>query len=221
MSDATRLERATHTVGGERAELRLEDGAVTIAKEATTRGRPSSVTVPVDRVRGVDLHRPSRASSGWLHVAVVDGSPAPSTELAAMSDPYTIPITSRHLTAARRLERLVEDHVRRRGLPAEEPSTSVATSSGVVLTDAPTTHEAPPTPEVPTASEVPTAAETAATPATDVEPPPYTPPGEEAGEAPAEGGALAAELRELADLHEAGALTDEEFRRAKQRVLGG
>jgi hypothetical protein len=44
------------------------------------------------------------------------------------------------------------------------------------------------------------------------------PPREETGGS--EIGALTRTLRELADLHRTGALTDEEFQRAKDRVLG-
>jgi hypothetical protein len=202
MSDATRLERTTHAVTGVRAELQLVEGEVRIEKEAAGDGGPTSVTVPIDRVRGVDLRKPSRSSSGWLHLAVVDGSPAPSTELAAMSDPYTIPLTARHLSAARRFERMVEDHVQRRGLPPETPAARPASSSGVVLTDAPTTSETTPEEPPPPASTAPPAAAAGA-------------------DDPAPEGALATQLRELAALHAAGSLTDEEFRLAKERVLEG
>jgi hypothetical protein len=202
MSDATRLERTTHAVNGVRAGLQLTEGEVRIEKEAAGDGGPTSVTVPVDRIRGVEVQKPSRSSSGWLHLAVVDGSPPPSTELAAMSDPYTIPLTTRHLSAARRFERMVEDHVQRRGLPPETPSTRPTTSSGVVLTDAPTTSETAPEEPPPPA---PTAPATVAPDADE----------------PAPEGALAAQLRELAALHAAGSLTDEEFRLAKERVLQG
>jgi hypothetical protein len=211
VSEATRLERTTHAVAGDRAELQLQDGMITITKAATAQARPTEVSVPIDRVRSVEVRKPSRAASGWLHVAVVDGSPAPVTELAAMSDPYTIPIVGRQVTAARRLERLVADHVQRRGLPAEETGpTPRLVPSGVVLTDAPTTSstsvtasEAPPTPPPPP-------------------PPPSaaTPPTHGTGDAiDASEEDLTAKLRELADLHRSGALTDEEFRRAKQAVL--
>jgi hypothetical protein len=208
VSEATRLERTTHAVAGDRAEVQLEDGVITITKAATAQARPTEVSVPIDRVRSVEVRRPSRAASGWLHVAVVDGSPAPVTELAAMSDPYTIPIVGRQVTAARRLERLVADHVQRRGLPAEETGPSPRPiPSGVVLTDAPTTASTSAGPQAPPSPPPPPPA--AAVPATNG--------AGDAGEAPDED--LIAKLRELADLHRSGALTDEEFRRAKQAVL--
>jgi hypothetical protein len=211
VSEATRLERTTHAVAGDRAELRLQDGVITITKAATAQARPTEVTVPIERVRSVEVRKPSRAASGWLHVAVVDGSPAPVTELAAMSDPYTIPIAGRQVTAARRLERLVADHVQRRGLPAEETGPSPRpTPSGVVLTDAPTTASTSTrAPETPPAPPPPPPPPSAAAPSTNGAGDPDDAPEED----------LTAKLRELADLHRSGALTDEEFHRAKQAVL--
>jgi hypothetical protein len=241
VGEATRLERATHSIGGDRAELRLEAGVITIAKGATSQARPTEVTVPVDRVRSVEVRKPSRAASGWLHVAVVDGSPAPVTELAAMSDPYTIPLGGRQVAGARRLERMVADHVQRRGLPAESSGAKPRRpSSGVVLTDAPTTatrtsearrrtatgdtaHARPvdarATDVEPTGTE-PTGTEPASAEPTHVEPTGTEPASAEPTEVDPAGADLTAKLRELADLHRAGELTDDEFRRAKEAVLG-
>jgi hypothetical protein len=217
VSEATRLERTTHAVAGDRAELRLQDGVITIVKSATAQVGSTEVSVPIDRVRSVEVRKPSRTSSGWLHVAVVDGSPAPVTELAAMSDPYTIPIVGRQVTAARRLERLVADHVQRRGLPPEEAGPSAGPGpSGVVLTDAPTTASTSPSPERPgSGASSPGAGDRSGAAATGAPPPP-PPPGPPAPEED-----LTAKLRDLAELHRSGALTDEEFRQAKQSVLDG
>jgi hypothetical protein len=236
VGEATRLERATHSIGGDRAELRLEAGVITIAKGATSQARPTEVTVPVGRVRSVEVRKPSRAASGWLHVAVVDGSPAPVTELAAMSDPYTIPLGGRQVGAARRLERMVADHVQRRGLPAESSDAKPRRpSSGVVLTDAPTTATRPSEarrgtapgdtaearPVDARATDVePTGTEPASAEPTDAEPTDVEPADVEPADVEPAGADLTAKLRELADLHRTGELTDDEFRRAKEAVLG-
>lgn len=193
MSDATALERARLTVRGDRAELRIEDGRITITKEAPTRATPTTVVVDVDQVRGTQMQAPTRRSRGWLHLSVVDGSPAPPGELAAAGDPYTLPLTSRSVSAAKRLDKLVERHIRERGLPRDAGPNEGRLSSGVSLTSAPATAQrtTPPPP-----------------------PPPSAAPQELT---PAD---LVAELRSLAELHDAGALTDEEFERAKARILG-
>ncbi len=211
MGETTRLERTSHVVPGERCELRLEDGHITLTKEAGTRARPTSVTVPVDRVRSVTLNRPSPGRPGWLHLAVVDGSPTPPSELAAIGDPYTLPLTTRHVHAARRLERMIDDHVRRRGLPHVD--SGAGTGSGVTVN--PGRPPATPTPidragDAPGEDRVSSGDSTG--PGHDRDP---------AGDADASGGELAGALRELADLHTAGALSDEEFEQAKRRVLEG
>ena len=185
MADQTALERHEVVVPGERSELRLEAGRVLVHKDATTQSEPTEVAFGVDEVRGATLNPPSRGQMGWLHVSVVGGSPPPPTSLAAMGDPYTLPLTSRGLGAARRLVRMVERHVQVRGMPSEGPV--LGSSSGVVVN--PDVARAPNAPSVP--------------------------PAEDRG--PDD---LVARLKELADLHEAGALTDEEFERAKARVLG-
>lgn len=118
MREATRLERTSHVVRGERSELRLEDGILSLTKQATTQERPTTVTVPIDRVRGASIEPPSPRRRGWLHLRVVDGTPTPPTELAAASDPYTLPLRARQTRSARRLARMIGDHVQRRGLPA-------------------------------------------------------------------------------------------------------
>ena len=209
MRDSTRLERTTQVVRGDRSELRLEDGRITVTKEATTQATPTTVTVGIEQVRNVALERPSRGGRGWLHLGVVDGSPAPPTELAAASDPYTLPLTARQVPAARRLARMIDDHVRRRGLPqAGNGGPAASRSSGVVISDPTTSTEQPPVPPPPPPA-----------------PPPNVPTrGPRDGDAPAEqrsGDELIGRLRELTDLHHEGALSDEEFHRAKQQVLGG
>lgn len=143
MSGPTRLERASHTVRADHAELALSSGEVVITKQAITSDAPAVVRVPADRIRGADLHKPARGRPGWLHVSVVDGSPRPPTALAAANDPFTVPVTARNLGAARRFCRLVADHVRDRGLPAavERPgagSTSVLLRPGAAASPAPT-----------------------------------------------------------------------------------
>ena len=209
MGEQTRLERTSQVIRGERSELRVDDGRLTLTKDATTQARPTNVTVPIDRVRAVTLQRPGPGRRGWLHLSVVDGTPAPVSELAATSDPYTLPLRSRHLGPARRLTRAITDHVRRRGLPHEVDVPAQA-SSGVVLTtaepsratDARRTASPPRKPEV-------------VTPRGPEESPPREP------EEDAPGSDLIARLRDLADLHRQGALTDAEFQQAKQQILGG
>lgn len=224
MSETTRLERSSHVVPGDRSELRLEDGHITLTKEAGTQARPTSVTVPIEQVRSVTLNSPSRGRPGWLHLAVVNGSPTPPSELAAMGDPYTLPLTTRHLHAARRLEKMVDDHVRRRGLPHVESGTAAGTGSGVILNPAP---PAPPPPTPPPAPPDDSPSAAAATDPADAPSSPDAPPAAASAAGPGEAsgevvprGELAGHLRELAELHEAGALSDREFEQAKRRVLG-
>lgn len=198
MADATALETDDLVVHGDRSELRLEGGRLSLHKEATTQARPTDVEAEVGEVRGATLEAPPRGGLGWLHVSVVGGSPPPPSGLAAAGDPWTLPITPRALGSARRLVRMVERHVQTRGLPPESPE--VGGSSGVVLN--------------------PRGALTEKTP--------YRAPADGAdGDHGAVDGAPAAapddlvgRLRELADLHAAGALTDDEFQRAKDRLLG-
>lgn len=184
MVDATALETRDLVVEGDRGELRLEAGTITVRKDAAVQARPTEVEVGVEQVRGATLEAPSRRQPGWLHVAVVGGSPPPVSGLAAAGDPYTLPLTSRGAGPARRFVKLVERHVRERGRPSE--AADVRTSTGVVLDpDGPLSPRTP----APGAS---------AEPDDD----------------------LVARLRELADLHAGGALSDDEFQRAKDRLLG-
>jgi hypothetical protein len=208
----TALEAARTSVRGERAELRVEDGVVSIEKHPP-RGTPSTVTFPVSRIRAAQLRAPARGSRGWLHVSVVGGSPAPPGELAASSDPYSLPLGVRNAPAARRFVRLVDRHVQERGMPRDDDRAEGRSSTGVSLrAGAP----APVAPSAPVARSAPTAA---------MPPPPPPPPpppadapeltvGEDHG--PLE---IARELESLAHLHARGVLTDEEFERAKARVL--
>ena len=207
MRDSTRLERTSQVVRGDRSELRLENGTITVTKEATTQATPTTVTVAIEQVRNVSLERPSRGGRGWLHLGVVDGSPAPPTELAAASDPYTLPLTTRQVPAARRIARMIDDHVRRRGLPHASNDAPARPRSTGVIVSAPTSAEDPlePVPPPPPPPEAPARA----------------PRREDAATQDRSGDELIGRLRELADLHRQGALSDEEFHRAKQQVLGG
>lgn len=190
MARGTSLESQKLVVHGDRAELHVADGRISLHKEATTQRSPTDVAVGVDQVRGVTVQPPTRNGPGWVHVSVVNGSPPPPGAMAAAGDPWTLPITSRGTGAARRLAKMVERHVQMRGLPSE--SSSVTTSSGVVMDpDGPVT----PKPEH-RGSE-----------------------GARDGGAADDGADLVQSLKELADLHASGALTDEEFQQAKDRLL--
>jgi len=145
MSGPTRLERASHTIRTDHAELHLSGGEVVITKQAMTEDAPREVRIPADRIRGADLQKPARGHPGWLHVAAVDGSPRPPTALAAANDPYTLPVTTRTLGAARRFCRLVADHVRDRGLPASADQPGVGSTSVLLRPPEATT----PSPTVP------------------------------------------------------------------------
>jgi len=139
MAEATALERASLTIRGVRAELVLADGRITVSKD----GPPAtSLSFTVDQVRGTVLEPGSRGGRGWIHLAIVGGTLAPPGELAAMSDPYTIPLSSRSAVTARRLARFVEKHLHERGLPPEPTFAASALergrfSSGVALARAP------------------------------------------------------------------------------------
>lgn len=197
MGDTTRLERASHVVRGDRSELRLEDGRITIEKGATTQFRPTTVSFPVSEVRHATVRRPTRGASGWVHVAVVDGSPAPPSELAAAGDPYTLPLTTRGLAEARKLARMIDDHVQRRGLPSD--ANAETPYLGVALTDAEPTQRAAPADDPAPPSAPPRPAVTAAsTPARDSE--------------------AIEHLRQLDGLHRAGVLSDTEYDQAKRRL---
>lgn len=215
MSDQTALERAALVVAGERAELRVEAGRVTIGKDAPVRAAPTTVEFAVDQIRGTQLHAPSRGAPGWLHVSVVGGSPTPPGELAAAGDPYTLPVTSRSLGAARRFAKLVDRHVRERGMPHDSGPDEGRLSPGVTITQHPPgpvpATDGPPPPSGSAPSDA------AAVPSSAV-PPPVAAPRPSA--APPPGAAeLVAELQVLAELRASGALSEEEFERAKARVL--
>lgn len=202
MTDQTALERTDLVVPGDGAELRLERGRVTISKRALTQESPTTVEFGVDEVRGAQLRSSSRGSRGWLHVAVVGGSPAPPGELAAAGDPYALPLTPASVGPARRLARLVERHIRERGMPQDVGPNEGRLSSGVAITRAPVTADAATSTSDEAAAQVPAASS------------------REAVRAPGDPAEFVAELRTIAELHASGALTDEEFERAKARVLG-
>lgn len=129
MADATALERAHLVIRGVRAELILAEGRITLNKDGPP---PTSITFTVDQVRGTVIEPGPRGGRGWIHLGVVGGSSVPPGELAAMSDPYTLPLTSRAAVTARRLSRLVEKHLHERGLPSEPAFVAAASASGRV-----------------------------------------------------------------------------------------
>lgn len=199
MSDQTALESHELVVTGDRAELRLEHGRIVIHKQATTQARPTEVAFGVDQVRGATLQTPR--GIGWLHVSVVGGSPPPPSGLAAMGDPYTLTLTGRGTSAARRLVKMIERHVQQRGMPSEVARASA--SSGVIVRADGDRPVAP----LPAVEVVPDDGVSRAAG------------GARAGEEEADADDMVTRLRELADLHDAGALTDAEFEQAKARVL--
>jgi hypothetical protein len=226
VSDQTALEAARLVVRGDRGELSADGGRITISKQAPTRDAPTTVEFGVDQVRGAQVQTSSRGSRGWLHVGVVGGSPPPPGDLAAVGDPYTLPLTSRSVGAARRFAKLVDRHVQARGMPGEVDRNEGRLSSSVAITRAP-------------ASRRPVEAVDDASPPSSFPPPAFPPPpppspgparsstpsgahaaAASVGEEPADPADLVEELRALADLHQSGALSDEEFQRAKARVLG-
>ena len=175
MSSSTRLERSHHVLQADHADLRIEHGVVTITKQVVTRHDPVVTHVELARVRGADLRKPSRGQPGWLHLSAVGGTTTPPSELAAASDPYTVPVTVRTHGAARRLVKLVTEHVRQRGLPTERAGYARSTSVLVTSPTPATAVAAPvPPPPVPTplATQTPIATPTpAATPTPPVPPP--------------------------------------------------
>ncbi len=209
MSELTALERAAVRLVGDHAELSCQDGRITITKDARTGAEPTSVSVEVAQVRGAQVETPGRGSRGWLHLGVVGGSPAPPGELAAMGDPYTVPLSGRSVAAARRFVKLVDRHVRERGMPPETPTTVGRVSSSVSVTTAARAEEPrgraglPPPPPPPPPGAPRGSPSSAASGTTE-------------GHQPSE---LVTELQALADLHRSGAQTDEEFELAKARLL--
>lgn len=129
----TALEREGLSIRGVRSQLTLEGGQITIVKEATTQATPTQVVIDVRTVRGSTLETPRRGGRGWFHVACTNGSPAPVGELAASGDPYALPITSRNVGACRKLAKMIDKHVRERGLPADVGPNQGRFTSGVVV----------------------------------------------------------------------------------------
>jgi hypothetical protein len=242
VSERTALEGARLVIRGERGELSADGGRIAISKQALTSEAPTTVEFGVDEVRGAQLQSPSRGSRGWLHVGVVGGSPPPPGDLAAAADPFTLPLTSRSLGAAKRFVRLVDRHVQGRGMPTEVPPSEGRLSSSVTVSREPTgarPAEAGGSGPAEADGSGPAEAGGSGSPetgdasrASSYPPPP--PPGPSRSGAPSgagtsEGAAsadrvdpveLVEELRTLADLHQRGALTDAEFELAKARVLG-
>lgn len=205
-------------IKGVRAELTLEGGRFTIEREGGPASAASSRTFTIEQVRGATVEVPSLTGRGWLHIAVVSGTPAPPGEMAAMSDPYALPITKRSAGACQKLAKMVVKHLQVRGVPKDTVNDEVRIPGGRILhgplPDGVTpTPKATRTPDRPATTDAPAAApaphpDPAATPAPAPTPTP-----------PAGGAELVGQLKELAELHQAGALSDEEFASAKARLL--
>jgi hypothetical protein len=113
--------------------------------------------------------------------------------------------------------RLITEHVQQRGLPPEQEADRGRISSSVTVTDGPALAS----PSAPT-SPPPPVAPPAVSRGEAEDPAPRSSAIPEASEpAPSaqEPTSLARTLRELADLHASGALSDEEFEQAKTKVL--
>jgi hypothetical protein len=219
MDDATRLERTSLVVPADRCELRLDGARLAITKERPAQDAPTTVDVPVSEVRGATLERPSRGQPGWLHIAVVGGTPAPTNDLGSTLDPYTMPITSRNVAAARRVVRLITQHVQQRGLPPEQEPDRGRISSSVTVTDGPAVTRSTGATPAPSPPPLPPPAAPAARPGSAATPPAAAPGTSDAEPTAEDPPSLARTLRELADLHASGALSDEEFEQAKAKVL--
>jgi hypothetical protein len=228
VSDQTALEAARLVVRGDRGELSADGGRITISKQAPTRDAPTTVEFGVGQVRGAQVQTSSRGSRGWLHVGVVGGSPPPPGDLAAVGDPYTLPLTPRSVGAARRFAKLVDRHVQARGMPGEVDRNEGRLSSSVAITRAPASRvrpveavdDASPPSSFPPSSFPPPPPPPSPRPARSSTPSGGDPAAASVGEEPADPADLVEELRTLADLHQSGALSDAEFQRAKARVLG-
>ncbi len=243
----TGLERESLVIRGVRSELTLDGGVITIVKEATTQAHPTTVTIDVSTVRGSTVETPKRGGRGWFHVASTNGSPAPVGELAATGDPYALPITGRQVGACRKLARMIDRHVRERGLPTDVGPNQGRFGTGVVVTGSTATvPAAPATKQEPAAEPARTAAEPKDAKATKAaaaaakttkkrttkkpaakkavrNKPAGTAPKAAPAPAPertAAASELVGQLRELGELHAAGVLDDEEFAAAKARILG-
>jgi hypothetical protein len=149
---ATALERESLVIRGVRSELTLEGGLITIHKEATTQATPTEVEMATTIVRGATMETAKRGGRGWLHIATSNGSPAPVGDLAATGDPYTLPITGRNTSACRKLVKMIDKHVRERGLPGDTGPNQGRYSSGVVLSS-PSVKTAPAAPAKPAAKK--------------------------------------------------------------------
>lgn len=136
MSDRpTLLERGGLRVPGRHGELVVADGEIVISDRGANASSTGEVRAPVSQVRGATVVPARPGRPGWLHVAVVDGSPAPPGQMAAVGDPYTLILGLRNVGAARRFARAVDAHVHRRGLPSA--TLTLVGSTGVSVTDAP------------------------------------------------------------------------------------
>lgn len=133
MSDRpTPLERGGLVVRGRHGHVTVARDELVIVNAGAT-ASPSQVHVPLPEVRGATVVPARRGTPGWVHVAVVDGSPPPPGQLAAVGDPYTVALGLGQVRSARRFVRAVEQHILRRGLPT---ATLTTRSTSVALTDA-------------------------------------------------------------------------------------
>lgn len=243
---ATALERETLVIRGVRSELKLEGGVITILKQATTQASPTQVVIPVRTVRGATVEAPRRGGRGWLHIASTNGSPAPVGELSASGDPYALPIKSGNIGASRKLARMIDKHVRERGLPGDVGPNQGRFTSGVVVTagvkaivrspmvtmeeDVPVeAHDSEASAQGEDDAAAPTTV--AAKPRAAAKKPVAKKPVAKkatgrAKPSPAGSGReavasdMVAHLRELGELHKAGVLSDAEFASAKAKILG-
>lgn len=210
------LERAELVIRGARGELRLAGGMITVDDQGDAAAAPTHVEFPARSVRGVTVNPPSNGTRGWVHVSTVGGSPPPPTELAAVGDPYTLQLTRRGVSAAKKLHKLVEKHHKTHGMPVDDRGAPGAAHVAVPRTVVVTGSTAAGPPSDPTSA--PAATSVPARPGED-RPEPVSQP--LSTDAAASGGdKLIAQLKELAALHDAGALTDDEFAAAKARLLG-
>lgn len=246
---ATALERESLVIRGVRSELTLEAGVITIRKEATTQAHPTEVKVAVPTVRGATVEAPKRGGRGWLHIASTNGSPAPVGELAASGDPFTMPIKGGNVGAARKLAKMIDKHVRERGLPGDVGPNQGRFTSGVVVSpgvkavvNAPMVTSPAPVdvPVAPSPARTPVATEAPSKKATAKKATPKKVAVKKAvaTKAPAKkatakkatatsvtdkaslASELVGQLRELGELHKAGVLDAAEFAAAKAKILG-
>ncbi len=250
MSDKhTGLERDSMAIKGVRSELRLEGGRIRIEKHSTLQATPTAVEFEVRTVRGSTVEMPKFGGRGWFHIATVNGSPAPVGEMSASGDPYALPITKGQVGHCRKLGKLIDKHIKERGMPADVGPNQGRYTSGVVVSTPsrpvtapmvtlpeatgtanpvvaaePPTQAAPKRPAAKKATAKTTAAKkTAVKKATAKKTAAKKATAKTASKAAgrsAIASELVAHLRELGELHAAGVLDAGEFAAAKAKILG-